>query len=131
MQEGSVNPEYIKAQREIADEIMPPVFKELIRATKNPFLQPINDLSVNRMYVNRVVLIGDAAFTPRPHTAASAAKAVANGVELCEMLKEYPDDIEQALAVWEKPQLQMGNYLKNRGIALGNQSQFGISSFHV
>lgn len=131
MQEGSVNLKYIKAQREIADEKMPPVFKELIRATKNPFLQPIKDLSANRMYVNRVILIGDAAFTPRPHTAASTAKAVANGVELCKMLNEYPHDIEQALAVWEKPQLQMGNYLKQRGVALGNQSQFGISSSHL
>lgn len=126
--EGLVRPEYIKAQKEIADELMPPIFKELIRATKNPFIQPVNDLAVTKMYLNRVVLIGDAAFTPRPHTAASTAKAVANGINLCQSLKDFPDDIEHALASWEQPQLDMGNYLKNRGIALGNQSQFGISS---
>ncbi len=131
VQEGSVKPEYIKEQKQIADNVMPPIFKELIRATKNPFLQPINDLSVSRMYINRVVLVGDAAFTPRPHTAASTAKAVANGVGLCEVLNEYPDNLELALTIWEKPQLQIGNYLKQRGVALGNQSQFGTSSFHI
>ncbi len=131
VQEGFVKPEYIKEQRQIAEDVMPPIFKELIRATKNPFLQTINDLSVNRMYVNRVLLVGDASFTPRPHTAASTAKAVANGVSLCEALLEYPDNVEQALAIWEKPQLQMGNYLKQRGMAMGNQSQFGISLFNV
>ncbi|WP_316778616.1 FAD-dependent monooxygenase [Pedobacter antarcticus] len=125
--EGLVMPEYIKAQKEIADEVMPPIFKELIRATKNPFIQPVNDLAVTKMYSNRVVLIGDAAFTPRPHTAASTAKAVANGINLSQSLKDFPDDIEQALAFWEQPQLDMGNYLKNRGVALGNQSQFGTS----
>lgn len=126
--EGLVKPHYIKAQKDIANQVMPPIFKELIDATTNPFIQPVNDLSVTKMYLNRVVLIGDAAFTPRPHTAASTAKAVDNGVSLCQMLNEYPDDIEQALAIWEQPQLHRGNYLKNRGIALGNQSQFGISS---
>lgn len=128
--EGMVKPPFIETQRAIANEVMPPIFKALIAATKQPFIQPINDLSVSRMYVNRVALLGDAAFTPRPHTAASTAKAVANAVSLAEHLNSY-DDVEKALAMWEKPQLQMGNQLRQKGMMLGNQSQFGISNLNV
>jgi 2-polyprenyl-6-methoxyphenol hydroxylase-like FAD-dependent oxidoreductase len=124
--EGFVKNEFIEKQRSIADEVMPPIFKELVKATKQPFIQPINDLAVQRMYFGRVVLVGDAAFNPRPHTAASTAKAVANGVSLAEIL-DANLDIEEALSIWEKPNLQMGASLKQRGISLGNQSQFGIT----
>jgi hypothetical protein len=44
-----------------------------VAATRKPFLQTIQDLSVRRMAVGRIALVGDAAFIPRPHTAASTS----------------------------------------------------------
>jgi hypothetical protein len=46
-----------------------------------PFLQTIQDLSVRRMAVGRIALVGDAAFIPRPHTAASTAKAAGGAAQ--------------------------------------------------
>lgn len=121
--EGFVKPHFITKQKDIAEKVMPPIFKELILSTKQPFIQPINDLSVTRMYKDNVCLIGDAAFTPRPHTAASTAKAVSNAVNLTAALN-HSGSIPQALSMWEKSELQTGNYLKMLGIRLGSNSQF-------
>ena len=57
-----------------------------VLATKEPFVQPIYDLSVPRMVFGRVCLLGDAAFVPRPHTAASTSKAVTNAITLAEAI---------------------------------------------
>jgi 2,6-dihydroxypyridine 3-monooxygenase len=122
--EGYVQEEFIQMQREIANRVMPPIFRDLISATRQPFLQPINDLAVERMFRGRVALIGDAAFAPRPHTAASTAKAVANSVSLASALSsDLP--LEHLLLNWEKSQLQVGIALKNRGIDLGRNSNLG------
>ncbi|MFC0513094.1 hypothetical protein ACFFGT_02745 [Mucilaginibacter angelicae] len=123
--EGYVRPQFIDQQTAIAEMVLPPIFQSLWTATKNPFLQPINDLSVKKMYQGRVALVGDSAFTPRPHTAASTAKAVSNGISLAHFLKINGNDIEAALRQWEEPQLSLGNYLYKRGVTLGDQSQFG------
>jgi 2-polyprenyl-6-methoxyphenol hydroxylase-like FAD-dependent oxidoreductase len=57
--------------REAAARHLPPAYRALVAATREPFLQTIQDLSVRRMAVGRIALVGDAAFIPRPHTAAS------------------------------------------------------------
>jgi 2-polyprenyl-6-methoxyphenol hydroxylase-like FAD-dependent oxidoreductase len=76
------------------------------------------------MVQGRVVLLGDAAFIPRPHTAASTAKAAANALALGRALQEFPDDIDTALKEWEADQLALGRHLERSGRALGNRSQF-------
>jgi 2-polyprenyl-6-methoxyphenol hydroxylase-like FAD-dependent oxidoreductase len=68
--------------------------------------------------------VGDAAFIPRPHTAASTAKAGANALALGRALQEFPDDINAALKEWEADQLALGRHLEQSGRAVGNRSQF-------
>jgi 2-polyprenyl-6-methoxyphenol hydroxylase-like FAD-dependent oxidoreductase len=94
------------------------------KPTETPFLQPILDLAVPRMVQGRVILLGDAAFIPRPHTAASTAKAGANALALGRALADYPNDIDAALKEWEPDQLSLGRHLERSGKALGNRSQF-------
>jgi 2-polyprenyl-6-methoxyphenol hydroxylase-like FAD-dependent oxidoreductase len=94
------------------------------KPTETPFLQPILDLAVPRMVQGRVILLGDAAFIPRPHTAASTAKAGANALTLGRALQDYPNDIDAALKEWEPDQLSLGRHLERSGKALGNRSQF-------
>jgi 2-polyprenyl-6-methoxyphenol hydroxylase-like FAD-dependent oxidoreductase len=107
-----------------ADRLLPEPFRRLVGATKEPFAQAIVDLAVSRMAIGRVALVGDAAFVPRPHTAASTAKAAANALALVESLDETGDDVEQALKRWEPAQLELGERLRAAGKALGDRSQF-------
>jgi len=121
---GQVQDKWLEKQTAIAEEIFCPQFLELWQATRQPFIQPILDLAVPRMVHGRVVILGDAAFIPRPHTAASTAKAGANALALEKSLRSYPDDLDQALQDWEPDQLDLGRHLERSGKALGNRSQF-------
>src|SRR5258707_508840 len=66
-------------------------FRVLVAATHEPFLQSIEDLTVRQMAIGRVALIGDAAFIPPPHTAASTAQAAANALGLANALSRDRD----------------------------------------
>jgi 2-polyprenyl-6-methoxyphenol hydroxylase-like FAD-dependent oxidoreductase len=121
---GQVRPEWLEKQDAIAERVFCAQFLELWRATETPFLQPILDLAVPRMVQGRVLLLGDAAFIPRPHTAASTAKAGANALALGRALQKFPDDMDAALEEWEADQLVLGRDLERTGRALGNRSQF-------
>jgi 2,6-dihydroxypyridine 3-monooxygenase len=107
-----------------ARHALPPVFVRLVEATDEPFVQTIHDLAVPRMAFGRVCLTGDAAFVPRPHTAASTAKAAANALALADCLTAAGGDVVEALRRWEPDQMELGERLRNFGKRLGNRSQF-------
>ncbi|MDB6068692.1 MAG: hypothetical protein JWR26_4900 [Pedosphaera sp.] len=121
---GMVWPEHWQKQMDIARAFLPPQFRELLEATREPFAQPIRDLAVPQMVFGRTVLVGEAAFVVRPHTAAAAAKAAADGMVLGEALRDGDDNLAENLQRFEAPQMQMGLHLRNYGIRAGNQSQF-------
>jgi 2-polyprenyl-6-methoxyphenol hydroxylase-like FAD-dependent oxidoreductase len=123
--EGFVRPEAVAWLRDEARRLLPSQFRGLVEATAEPFVQTIHDLSVPKMAFGRVCLTGDAAFVPRPHTAASTAKAAANALALADCLAEAGGDVEEALRRWEPDQLEMGERLRVYGQRLGNRSQFG------
>ena len=110
--------------RQYADRVLVPPFQKLIAATKEPFVQAILDLGVPNMAFERVALVGDAAFIPRPHTAASVSKASANAIALADALVEHDHNILDALKAWEGEQLTLGMNLWKRGRDLGETSQF-------
>ena len=124
MPQGAVKDELVKQQKDVAERILPGVFRQLIIATNDPFIQTIYDLSVSQMAFGRVCILGDAAFVPRPHTAASTSKAATNAVALANSIANSSNgDVVGALKKWEPSQLELGNCLKSR-ISLGNRSQF-------
>lgn len=125
--QGTIRAELVEEQRAIAQKILPEVFQHLFEQTKEPFIQPIYDLSVPRMTFGRVCLMGDAAFVPRPHTAASTSKAIANAMKLAGCIQASGRNVIAALKDWEPSQLELGNYLKSYGKLLGDRSQFGRS----
>jgi 2-polyprenyl-6-methoxyphenol hydroxylase-like FAD-dependent oxidoreductase len=125
---GQVRLELIERQNAIAEALFCPQFLDLWRATREPFVQPILDLAVPRMRQDRVAMVGDAAFIPRPHTAASTSKAVANARELGAALGRHRLDIDAALRDWEPMQLDLGRHLLLQGKALGDRSQFSEST---
>lgn len=107
-----------------ANLVLTDPFKTLVAATTEPFVQSILDLTVPQMVFNNIALIGDAAFVPRPHTAASTAKAAANALSLTTALVECGHDIHQALKLWQADQLARGRQLCEHGRRLGEHSQF-------
>jgi len=125
--QGSVEPAQRRRQGEIAGRVLPEIFQRLFAATAQPFIQPIYDLSVARMAFGRVCLLGDAAFVPRPHPAASTYKGVANAVALGRSLSAHGRDVAAALRRWEPSQIELGENLARIGQEQGNRSQFSAS----
>ncbi len=113
-----------QAMRDYADLVLTEPFKTLVAATKEPFVQSILDLTVPQMAFDNIALVGDAAFVPRPHTAASTAKAAANALSLVDALVKHNYDVPEALRTWEFDQLTQGRRLCERGRSLGDNSQF-------
>ena len=121
---GLVLKDLVERQKALAGEVLPEAFGRLVAQTDEPFVQVIHDLAVPRMAFGRACLVGDAAFVPRPHTAASTAKAVANATTLAQSLSSH-GDVATALEAWEPAQLRLGRRLEEHGRALGDGSQFG------
>lgn len=107
-----------------ADRLLPPAFRDVVKETQEPFAQAIRDLAVERMVKDRVILLGDAAFIPRPHTAASTAKAAANALALADALRTNANDVDAALTDWEPGQLALGYKLYNQGRSAGDYLLF-------
>ncbi|WP_242041243.1 FAD-dependent monooxygenase [Leptolyngbya sp. FACHB-261] len=110
--------------RSYAETVLAPPFQKLVAATQEPFVQAILDMGVPQMAFERVALVGDAAFIPRPHTAASTAKAAANAIALADALVQHDHKVTKALKDWERPQLAYGKQLIAAGQRLGDRSQF-------
>jgi 2,6-dihydroxypyridine 3-monooxygenase len=121
---GAARERYVREVREVAAERMAPAIAEVVRGTEQPFVQVIFDLEVPAMAFGRVCLVGDAAFTARPHAAAGTAKAAANAWALGGAVAAAQGDVEQALRAWEPSQLELGRNLVQRARDIGNRSQF-------
>jgi 2-polyprenyl-6-methoxyphenol hydroxylase-like FAD-dependent oxidoreductase len=124
VQQGMVDGDIVKEQKNVAEDVLPYSFQELLFATEEPFVQAIYDLSVSRMAFDRACLIGDASFAVRPHAAAaSASKAAKNAVALSQSIQRHREDIATALNRWEPSQLDIGNYVTLLGIRLDDRFQ--------
>ncbi|MEX3819560.1 hypothetical protein AB3X93_14575, partial [Paraburkholderia sp. BR14262] len=89
---------------------------------------PIVDVQTHSMRYGRVLLTGDAASVPRPHTAGSTAKAAANAYAMARELEaaQQPQHtgegaLDRALSRWNAEQMRVGRAMTTRGIMLGNQ----------
>ncbi|EPJ87573.1 hypothetical protein CFII64_07110 [Pseudomonas sp. CFII64] len=117
---GILAPEQDAYIREMGEQHANPAFRELIRQTRDIFVQAILDLEVPQMVFGRVLLTGDAAFVPRPHTAGSTAKAARNALCLAQAIDDI-GDIDKALLVWEQQQLGEGKRMGEWGVSMGNR----------
>lgn len=109
---------FIDEMRAHAEAVLSPQFRDVVRATAQPFLQPIYDLVSPQLAFGRVALIGDAAFVARPHVGAGVAKAWLDALALADAL-ESSDDIETALKRFEAPRLEFGNHIVAHARKLG------------
>ena len=100
-----------------AEEKLPPQLVELVKITKQPLIQPIFDLESMKMKNGRVVTIGDAAFTARPHVGMGVTKAAMDAFTLSEYLEDSSnlDDLDK----WEHSRLKESQFIVNRSRKLG------------
>jgi 2,6-dihydroxypyridine 3-monooxygenase len=82
------------------------------------------DVEVPRMAFGRVCLVGDAAFSVRPHAAAATAKGADDVWALAGALRGSGGDVAEALRAWEPGQLELGRALLARTRDLGEGAQF-------
>jgi 2-polyprenyl-6-methoxyphenol hydroxylase-like FAD-dependent oxidoreductase len=106
--------------RTMAAQRANPEFRALIDNTDDIFVQVIQDLQVPRMVFGRVVLTGDAAFIPRPHTAGSTVQAATNAITLASTVHGQRD-ITASLADWQAGQVQDGLAITEWGKSMGNR----------
>jgi 2-polyprenyl-6-methoxyphenol hydroxylase-like FAD-dependent oxidoreductase len=118
--QGLVAPDVVAGLRSRAKREVHPRLAELVAATQEPFMQTIVDVSVPGTVFGRVMLVGDAAFVVRPHTAGAAAKAAYDAWVLSKSLASAGQNVDAGLAVAESLQMEHGQSLVQYGVALGN-----------
>ena len=113
-----IRPDVTDRLREFADANLPPALAEAVRATPQPFLQPIYDLESTQLRSGRVVLIGDAAFVARPHVGAGVTKAAGDAQCLVAALLAAPT-VDLALKAYEDQRLREGRLILKQARRLG------------
>lgn len=120
---GAVQQRFIDEMRTAAAEQLAPAVAEVVVATEQPFLQVVSDTGTPGMVEGRIAVIGDAAFSVRPHPAAGSAKAAADAWALHDHLRSHGGEIVESLKAWEPGQLELGGRLLERAAAMGTRSQ--------
>jgi 2-polyprenyl-6-methoxyphenol hydroxylase-like FAD-dependent oxidoreductase len=114
-----IRDDLIARMRAEAQEIMPPQFLDCL-ANLRPFFTPIYDFSTPSLVFGRVVLVGDAASSARPHMGFGMAKAGGDAQALGEALASH-DDIDAGLAAYDKTRQPIGERVMMHGRKLGTQ----------
>jgi 2-polyprenyl-6-methoxyphenol hydroxylase-like FAD-dependent oxidoreductase len=101
-----------------AESSMPPVFRDVLRKIERPFFTPIYDFSAPRIVYGRVVLVGDAGSSSRPHMGFGVAKAGGDAQALADALRERAD-IDAALSQYNRIRQPVGECIMMHGRKLG------------
>ena len=119
-----IRPEVTARMRADAERLLAPQFAEVVRLTKQPFLQAIVDLETPHLRLGRrVAILGDAAFVARPHVGMGVTKAAADTAALAAALETSPDDMDAALRSFESIRLPEGAAVVGRARDLGAYMQ--------
>src|SRR4051794_5693502 len=101
-----VRKDLIDGMRAEAAAIMPPQFLDCLMKMR-PFFTPIYDFSTPHLVFGRVVLVGDAASSARPHMGFGMAKAGGDAQALAEALGSH-DDIDDGLGAYDGTRQPIG-----------------------
>jgi 2-polyprenyl-6-methoxyphenol hydroxylase-like FAD-dependent oxidoreductase len=112
-----IREDLIAQMRDEAQTIMPPQFLDCL-AKMRPFFTPIYDFSTPQLAFGRVVLVGDAASSARPHMGFGMAKAGGDAQALATALGSH-DDIDAGLAAYNKARQPIGERIMSHGRKLG------------
>ena len=120
---GKLDDSHIATLKGDAEDLLPHDLARMVVRTQHPFIQTVVDVEVPRMVFGRTCLIGDAAFSARPHAAAGTAKAAADAWSLSASLQDADGDVVAGLQAWEPGALERGRRLTARARRLGTMAQ--------
>lgn len=121
---GHVHSKFVNQLKNDLDNIPEPL-DELIRMTESPFVQAIFDHESKDISFGRICLLGDAAFSVRPHIAVGTAKAAEDARQLALAMKNRQNNIPKALSEYSSKQLELGRSCVQRGREVGQLYQSG------
>jgi 2-polyprenyl-6-methoxyphenol hydroxylase-like FAD-dependent oxidoreductase len=113
---------------EKASQLLAPQFAEAVCRARLHFFQPIVDLEMSRLVFGRVVIIGDAAFTARPHVAMGVPKGAGDALALVTAIKLGVREPLSALRQFEAERLRIGGAIVARGRYLGSYMEAQLKS---
>jgi len=101
-----------------AERELPPAFLDTLHKIERPFFTPIYDFSSPQMVFGRVILLGDAASSARPHMGFGVAKAGDDARALAAALASH-DDVDRALAQYQAVRAPIAERIMQHGRKLG------------
>ncbi len=110
---------WIDEVRQVAEDRLPPSLAEPMTLAEGLFFQTIVDLEVPQMVQGRVAMLGDAAFSARPHTGMGVVKATGDAVFLADAIEAHPGDLSRALQAYDEERTRYGRSLVRFGRQLG------------
>ncbi len=113
---------------ENASQVLAPQFAEAVRRARLHFFQPIVDLELPRLVFGRAVIIGDAAFTARPHVAMGVPKGAGDALALMKAITLGGREPLTALAHFEAERLRIDGAIVARGRYLGSYMEAQLKS---
>lgn len=122
-----VRKDLIAQMRADAEVLLPPQFIDCLRHIAQPFFTPVYDFCSPSLVFGRVVLIGDAASTARPHIGFGVSKAGAEAQALVEALRDQ-GDIDRALAAYNRVRQPLSERIVQHARRLGTQLGIGIKT---
>ena len=112
----------VAAVRQAARDLLAPQFAEMLEKTAQPFLQPIYDLSSQRIAFERIALLGDAAFVARPHVGMGVTKAAEDASALTDCILAH-GATAQALQAYQQLRVPASAAVVARARQLGAYMQ--------
>lgn len=116
---GLIRDDVLAHMREQAQQKLAPQFAEAVERARVQLFQPIADLECPRLVDGRVVIVGDAAFLARPHTAMGVPKAAGDLRVLLEQVGDASGDLAARLARFEAERIEVDTRIVQRGKYLG------------
>lgn len=124
-----IRPELIADMHAATRRLLAPQFVEMVRATADPFFQPIYDLDSSLLVFGRVVIMGDAALVARPHVGPGVTKAAGDAVALVEALAQHERDPGAALRQYGASRVRFGKsivaHARILGLGIGEPAAIG------
>jgi 2-polyprenyl-6-methoxyphenol hydroxylase-like FAD-dependent oxidoreductase len=114
-----IRDDLIAEMRSDAAREMPPAFLDCLNKIERPFFTPVYDFAAPRIRYGRVVLVGDAGATSRPHMGFGVAKAGGDAQTLAACLLAQHGDIDAGLESYNTIRQPYGERVMLHGRKLG------------
>ncbi len=127
---GDVNSQSRARALELAGQALPSLFTTLVECS-SLFVQPVQDVANSQRVFGRCALVGDAAGTVRPHTAAGTAKAFADATLLARTLGGWDTGAPPPVAAlldWERQRNGDTSAIAQMGLNLATNSALGVQN---